>query len=513
MALSQTSQEPAVGVGVENVVFQPAAQVLTRKILIIGTYDETTYTTFVEDTPFLITSPEDVGSRTGFGFMLHSLALQSNAGADGIETWCIAQPEDGAGVAASGTITWTGPATEAGTAYMYVAGVLVSFVIASGDADSVIAAAAAAAITADTDLPVTATAALAVTTVTSKAEGPWGNFISLTFNWGLNEELPAGVTATVVDMASGAGVPDIDDALDSLGVGDDKNENHFTDVIHGYLQDSGTLTKLSTYNGIGDDFVGLYAKTIARPFRSLNGDTVAGSGGLSALVAVGAANKTDRTNGIIGVPGSPNHPAEIAAMALGRSAKVNNNRAEQNYIGQILPGVIPGAVADRWTSEYDNRDTAVKAGISTSKIKNGAVYMSKLVSFYHPDSVPAGSNAYANMRNISILQNVLYNTKLNLEARLEGVSIVADTAKVTNFTDRQLCIDDEAIKDLIFSLANSYTGFAWLYSADYTVENTTVQIRTLNNGYDIVMPIILSISGDIFDTTIQVDTSIAVLTS
>lgn len=513
MALSQSSRAAAVGAGVDNVVFQPTAEVLPRKILVIGTYDETTYTTVTENVPQLATSPEDIGSKTGFGFMLHRLAKQAYAGSNGVELWWVAQPEDGAGVAATGTITYVGSATEAGTIYLYVAGIAVPVTVASADDQTAMATATAAAINADTDLPATATSALGVVTVTSKALGPWGNSISLTFNWGFQEAFPAGLTsAAVVDMASGAGLPDIDDALDGLGTGDDANEDHFTEVMHGYLQDAATLNKVSVYNGVGDAFTGLYTKTVARPFRCMVGDVAAGSSGLSTLVSLGDGRKTDRTNGVIAVPGSPNHPAEVAALAIGTMARLNNKRAEQNYIGQVLTSVIPGAVADRWTSAYDSRDTAVKAGVSPTTVNGGAVYMSSTMSFYHPDSVPASSNGYANMRNISIVQNMLFNVKANFSSdNWQGVSLVSDTAKVTNIVDRQKARDLEAVKDDLIALARSFEGKAWIYTADYTIENLTVQIRTLNNGFDAVMPVILSISGEILDTTIEFDTSIAVL--
>ena len=76
------------------------------------------------------------------------------------------------------------------------------------------------------------------------------------------------------------------------------------------------------------------------------------SGGLTALIALGDGRKTDRANGVIGVPDSPNHPAEIAAIAIGVMARININLAEQNYIDEILTGIIPGAKANRWTSDY-----------------------------------------------------------------------------------------------------------------------------------------------------------------
>jgi len=511
MPLASSSQAAAVGASVTNTQFAAAAQVLARKNLIIGTYDPA-ITTIADDTPALVTSPEDVGAAYGFGFMLHRLAVQSFAGSGGGETWVVPQAEV-AGDQAEGTITYTGAATANGTISLYVAGILVAVTISDGDAVGDMATATAAAITANDDLPVTATAALGVVTVVSKSTGIWGNFISLTFNWGFQEVLPAGVSAAVVDMAAGTGTPSMSDALDSLGTGDDANENQFTDVVHGYMQVTQVLDDLSTYNGAGNTDVGLYSKTIARPFRSLVGDTVADSAGLAALIVIANLRKVDRTNGVIAAPGSPNHPAELAALAMGLMSKLNNNRAEAHALGQILPGMITGNAADRWTKDYDNRNTAVAGGISTTKAAGGALLVQNMLTFYRPDNVPSTSNGYRSQRNISIIQNMLYNLKLNFEQdKWLGVSIVDDVAKVANINDRANAKDAEAVKDDLIALAGSFRDQAWVFEIDqFTLPNIQVQIRAGTNGFDTILPVILSGELGIIDSNIQFDTAITVL--
>lgn len=511
MPLSSSSVAAAVGASVTNTQFAASAQVLPRKNLIIGTYDPA-ITTITDDTPALVTSPEDVWATYGRGFMLHRLAVQSFAGSGGGETWVIPQAE-AAGNQSTGTITYTGAATANGTVYLYIAGIAVPVTVTSGDAVGDIATATVAAITADADLPVTASAALGVVTVTSKSTGPWGDVISMTTNWGLNEVDVAGVTVAVVDMSGGTGVPDMEDALDSLGTDDDANENSFTDMVHGYLQDSTVLDAVSTYVGAGNTAVGLYSKTVARPFRSLIGDVATGASGLSDLVTLADSRKTDRATGVIAAPGSPNHPAEIAALAAGLASKLNNNRAEEHMLGQILPGIITGAVADRWTKSYDSRNTAVQGGIGTTKANGGALYVQNLVTFYRPDSVPATSNGYKSYRNISIIQNMLFNLKANFEQdKWLGVSLVDDVAKVANIVDRQKARDTEAVKDDLVALATSFRDKAWLFEIEtYTLPNIQVQIRAGTNGFDTILPVILSGEIGIIDSVIEFDTSITVI--
>jgi phage tail sheath gpL-like len=512
MPIGQSSLASAVGVGAKNVQFQAGAEVLPRKNLIIGTYDETTFTTVTENVAQLVTSVEDARSRFGTGFMLDRLVQRSFEGSSGVETWVIPQPEEGAAVVATGQIVFSGPATESGTLYLYIAGIAVPVTIVSGDDATAIGDAVVAAVTANAKLPVTAVNAVGTVTFTAKSKGPWGNDISLTFNWGFQEDFPAGVTAVVTDMASGAGIPDIDDALNSLGTGDAANEDYFTDVVHGYGLDSATLGKVSLYVGAGNDYVGLWSKTVTRPFRSMNGDVAKGSSGLSTLIALGNGRKTDRASGIIAAPGSPNHPAELAAWVMGYMSKVNNTRAEESYNGVIISGFIPGIRSDRWTDDYDNRNSAVTAGIGTTKSESNALKIKDTVTFYHPDNVPDGNNGYRQMRNISILQNKTNSVRVNFEQeRWQGISIVADVSKVSNITSRQKARDTNAVIDDLDALATSWEGQAWIYTAAYTKNNLTVTPRTLSNGFDAIIPVILSGQGDILDNEIQFDTSIAVL--
>lgn len=515
MTISPTSLAAVNGVGVKNEQFAVSASVLARKILIIGTYDASK-TAVVANTPKRVYSADDVGSQTGFGFMLHRLASQVFAGSQGVEAWMLPQAEASGAAAASGSILFAASSALAGTLCLYFAGHRIAVNVTASETAANIATAVAAAINADKRCPVSATVNTATVTVTAKSSGPWGTAISIKTNLNSGEALPSGVTATITAMTGGSGVPDVATALAALGTGDLANDEFFTDVVHGYGQDSATLNAISTYNGDGDDFTGCYAKEVSRPFRALTGDVATGSAGLSALITLGDGRKSDRTNGVIAVPGSPNHPSEIAALAIGIMARINNTRAEETYIDVVLPGVYPGAVADQWTSDYDDRDSAVKAGISTTMMKSGAVVMQNMVTFYHPDSVTQDSNGYRAMRNISILQNLLYNYRANFaRTKWQGVSIVADTSEVTDPVDREKARDIDSVLDDLTALTDAFVGKAWLYSDAYTKAElkagTQVTLRSGLTGFDITFPVILSGEGGIYNSTIKFDTSIAVL--
>lgn len=520
MPLDQTSVAAGVGASVKNVQFKAVAETKPRKIGIIGTYDPS-ITTIADNEPDLITSPESAGAKYGFGFMVHRLAVQTSQGSQGIETWVIPQPEvTESPAAATGTITVSTQPTASGTIHLYIAGIYVPVTVLKADPVADVGDAIEAAILANDDLPVTASAAAAVVTITSKSVGPWGDDISLKVNLGFQQEFPASLTLAIVDMSGGAGLPDIQDALDGLGLGDDANQIDITDLVHGYGDDSDTLDKLSVYNGEGNEPVGLYSKTIYRPFRSIIGDVGIDTSPtitrLADLITLADGRKFDRTNGIIAVPGSPNHPAEIAANTMGILARINNNRASQSYVGQILSGVIPGIPVDRWTRDYNDRNTAVKNGISPTVIEGNTVLLQNVLTFYRPDNVPLSSNGYRSQRNISIIQNMLYNVGLTFsQEKWQGISIVEDVDKVSNIIDRQKTKDIDAVIDELQNLAVSFEGHAWIYTAAFTVARLAtgdyVQIRTNSTGFDAILPVIFSIEGGIIDTQVEFDTSIAVL--
>lgn len=501
-------------VSAENVVLGVSAEVLPRKINIIGTYDPAE-TEVIDEEPVLVLSPEDVGDQFGFGFMLHRLAVQAFLGSQGVETWVTPQAEV-AGNQATGDIDFTGSTgVLAGIYYLYIEGIQVQVTLTAGMTPAQIATAVVAACDLNSDLPTTQLVNSNAVDFTSKSAGLWGNDISLTVNWGVGETLPTGVTQVITGMSGGTGTPVIANALNALGTGDDQNEDFFTDVIHGYGSDSTTLDAISAYNGAGNSFIGNYSKEVGRPFRSLFGDTDPGSAALAALIVISDLRLLDRTNGVICVPGSPNHPQEIAALTMGIMSRINNNRAQESFIDKTLPGIIPGdRGSDRWTSDYDNRNLAVRSGISPTQIKAGVVYLQNVVSFYRPASIPVSSNGYRSMRNLSIIQNMINATKVNFDGdKWDGISIVQDTGQVSSAIDAEKARDVGTVIDDLVALADAFYGKSWLYNSAYTKANLSVTERSGLTGFDNVIPVILSGEGGILNTSIKHDISTAVLTA
>lgn len=518
MALDSTSRASAVASSVDNVSFAPPAENLPRKILCIGTYDPLK-TSVVDEVAKQVFSAEDAGDQTGFGFMLHRLVTQAFIGGKGIPVYILPQSE--AGTQAAGDIDFTGGAgVLAGTLHLYIAGLHVPVTITAAMTDAQIATAAIAAVNAIKELPVTAlvNATPEIMDITAKSEGPEGNNISITFNLGAGQVLPTGVATAISVMSSGATNPDISTALDGLGTGDGANEDHFTDVVHGYGQDTTVQDAILAYVGAADTVTGLYKKTVARPFYAFTGDVDPGTAALTALLAAADLRKTDRANCAIGVPDSPSHPSEIAAQTVGHVARIAQNIVAQDYVDIPLEGIWPGDKGtDRWTTEYDNRDIAYKGGISTTKVVSGQVLIQDLVTFYRPDSVPADSNGYRDIVNICKTQNILDSQRrLFSTEKWQGIFIVTNVGTVKSAIDKTKARSIQSVKDeLLGWYINVVAAKGWIADLDFPIsklkEADSVTVRSGGGGFDMKNRFIYSGAGKIKDVVTEFDTSFASL--
>jgi phage tail sheath gpL-like len=161
--------------------------------------------------PTRVYSSNDASVYFGRGSLAHRMvmsALKANPYLD----LTVCALDDGAGAAATGTVTFVGAATGSGVINLYVGNNLIQVAIASGDAIAAMATNLAAAINALADLPVTAGAALGVVTLTARNKGLIGNQIDL------EGTISSGITTTmaVVTLAGGTIDPTIQNALDKV---------------------------------------------------------------------------------------------------------------------------------------------------------------------------------------------------------------------------------------------------------------------------------------------------------
>jgi len=159
--------------------------------------------TIAAEVPTLVTSLDQGKRYFGVG---SQLALM-------LDTWfrnnkktkltVIALDDAQAGVMATKTLTITGPATAAGTLYLYIGGKLVSVAVTSTMTATALATAVAAAVQADTSLPFTAASDAGVVTLTCKWKGETGSAIDVRTNYYSGEATPAGIAVAIAAGTAG----------------------------------------------------------------------------------------------------------------------------------------------------------------------------------------------------------------------------------------------------------------------------------------------------------------------
>jgi phage tail sheath gpL-like len=117
-SIPTTLRIPFVAVEVDSSQAQQGPSILVYNAIMIG--QKIAAGTGAANSLVQVTSEEDVIALAGRGSQLHQL-------------WFGVLADDGAGVAAQGTITITGPATAAGTIALYVGGERLTIGVNKGD--------------------------------------------------------------------------------------------------------------------------------------------------------------------------------------------------------------------------------------------------------------------------------------------------------------------------------------------------------------------------------------------
>jgi phage tail sheath gpL-like len=416
----------------------------------------------------LILSLADAWDRYGRGSQL--AAMIEKAGVqDGVPVYAIPLAPDGSGVAAVGSLAFSGTATAAGTLAIYIAGRRVTVAVAVGDTAAEVATAVAAAVNADLDLPVTASADTGTVTVTSRWAGESSNQISLQMNRRDTDVTPAGLSVTVTDVGSGtAGEedPDVSTALAGLG------DTWFTEIAFPFLS-ADALTALKAAGVTRDD------PGVNRPFWAFAGYTGTRSAFITEL-----GNHNSEWLTFVPVHGSPSPAYEIAASAAKLAAQVQQNTPGRPLKNQILPGVSAGDTNDQ---TYAENDATVKAGGSTTEnTEGGGVKVIDLVTTRITTDAGADTDAW---RFAEIIPNIQFK-----RYALEQVFKASPYDQAVVISDDDLpgpsyAIRPRAAKSRCIQLVDDWVSRGMSTSRDEIVAGITAEINGDNAGrIDVLIP-------------------------
>lgn len=380
---SQASQGPAL---------------LAYRGLLIG--QKTSASTGTANALYRVTRADDLIALAGRGSMLHRMAIAWFASNQMTELWVLILADDGAGVAATGTITVTGPATAAGTIALYLGGERVTVGVANSDSATTIATAIAAAINANLDLPVTASPSSAVVTITFRHKGVVGNSYDVRHSFRDGDALPAGVGLSIVALASGATNPVLTSGIAALG------DTWFNVWAHPYT-DATSLTAIE-------------AELESRfgPMRMIDGLAITSAVGSFATLATLGNTRNNGHSVIIAQPGtSPlTPPMEFAAEAAALVARYGADDPARPF--QTLAFTHALAPAETAFFTLSERNLLLYDGIATARgVVGGGVQLDRVITTYKTNATGAADTAYLDATTLLTLMYLRFSWRVRVQSR------------------------------------------------------------------------------------------------
>ncbi len=341
------------------------------------------------------------------------------------ELYALGLADNGSGVAATGTIAFTGPATAAGTLALYIAGQSIPVVVTSGMTAAQLATAVVAACAALTTLPVTASASTVTVTFTAVNKGTTGNDIDIRVNYqGVRggEATPAGIGVTVTAMASGATDPSLS-TLDAI----------LGDELYDFIAIPWTTTtQLDAVKALLSSANGRWSWT-----RGVFGHCYAWKRDTSANLLTFGAARNDEHVTVAGLYDSPTPPWEAAAQLAAVAAVSARAHPARQLTTLALPNVLAPPPASRFS--ISTRQSLLAKGVATTVASaDGTVRIDRAVTTYQTNAAGAVDRSYLDSETMALLAAVVRRLRNSSSSRFarsmlanDGTPIGAGTPVVT----------------------------------------------------------------------------------
>lgn len=358
------------------------------KLLVLG--QKTSSGSATANVPVRVTNEAQAISLFGQGSFLHNMLKKVFKNNKVTPCTVIPQADNGAGVAATGTLTVTGPATADGTISLYVGGVLVEVGVVSGDAQNTIAAAINTAIGDNPDLPVTGGVSTNVVTLTCRHKGLLGNAIDIRLNYQDGEALPAGVAVAIVAMASGTTAPVLTSAISAMA------ETQYNVIACPYND----ATSLSAVEAELLDRWG--------PVRQNDGVAFTAKDDTNANLITFGDGRNSKHVSCAGVYKALSPSYEIAAAYAAVAAYYGNIDPARPFTGLPLIGIVAPAESDEFTLE--ERNLLLFDGIATLRTDaSGLLCIDRAITMYQENSSGADDVAYLDLNTLLTLSYIRWD--------------------------------------------------------------------------------------------------------
>jgi phage tail sheath gpL-like len=412
-----------------------------------------------------VTNAADADTFFGRGSMLANM-LRAGINVDPyMSLWAIALDDDGAGVAATGKISFAGPATAAGTLMIYIAGQAVKVGVATGDTADAVATSTAAAINAVTSLPVTAVVNDVTTSevdITARHKGIAGNGIDIRLNY-YGESTPAGVIPTITAMAGGATNPDIATAIAAIGA------DWYNWIVMPY-SDTANVVALET------ELNALWGPTLqrdARAFGAYNGNhadtaTFGGTRNCPHVTWLGA-NSAPQPVWIL---------AAINAMTAANPLALDPARPLHTL---PLTGMLAPARTDRW--DDTDRNLLLFDGIATYTVSSDdTCRIERQVTSYQKNTAGLDDVSYLDINRPETLSRIRYQQRSAIASQFIAGRFKLASDNNARFGAGQPIITADIVKAWLLALYADFIELGWAedlagYKATIVIEIDTADGR------------------------------------
>jgi phage tail sheath gpL-like len=373
--------------------------------------------TYLPNIPVIATGTGDAQAGAGLGSMLAQMLWRYRKIDTFGEVWLLPVQDAAGAVAATGTITITGPATVAGVLYPYIAGQRVPVMVNAGDTATTIAANLVAACALAPNLPVTVAANAGVVTVTAKHKGLAGNDIDLRLNYlGMagGEVTPSGVAVVFTAMAGGSLNPNLNTALGNIGA-----DKTFDFIINPYTDP----TSIAAVSAFLNETAGRWSWQQ----QLFGGAWTAYRGNLSALVTFGTG-LNDKHLSVMPMFDFPDPCWEVAADYT--AAAANSLRANPALpLNTLALTVKAPPVQSRFT--ISERNTLLNSGLSSYTIDDaGVVHIERAVTAYQTNAAGAPDTSFLNVERVYTIQFCIRDLRNFITSKFVPSILVADGTQI-----------------------------------------------------------------------------------
>ncbi len=423
--------------------------------------------TVAELVPTRVYSASDMASQFGKGSQLYEIGVAWFANNKFTEVWAVALDDEGAGAQSTRTATFTGPATQNGTVFLYIAGKRLQVAVADGATATQIAAAVVTAVTADTLLPVTAGNVAGVVTFTARHKGTIGNLIDVRLNYNPGEALPLGVSCTIGAASGGTTTPSLDDVWPVLG------EVQYDVIALPYFD----TTSLASVDAFLAERWG--------PTNPLEGVAIAGArGNMGVLQALGSGENSKHTS-LMGAELSPSSPWSWSGALAGQVALSAAADPSLHFRTLPLKGIYAPANANLF--DLAERNLLLFDGISTFNVDPaGNVRIERVITTYQQNELGAEDPSFLDLTTPLLAGMLRWSLRNYADLRWARQKLASDGS--TLGAAANVSTPDSLRLELI-ALATQWIAAGWIEDLEGFKANLVVERNGVDpNRVDVLLP-------------------------